>query len=157
MLRSMPRLDEMPPVPLTLEGAALLHQMARIRWPAWRALQAANRSDILDEASEALDALTGPAPRSEASGAHEASAQRDSIKPGSVVRASSSEALERNHTAAYELLGHKGDIMLVHFRADFDELVEVQRTLASLRLWDVLAQTTSSLSVVELGWYESTG
>jgi hydrogen peroxide-dependent heme synthase len=120
MLRSMPRLDEIPPVPLTLEGAGVLHQMAGVRWPAWRALDAANRAEILEEAAEAL------------------------------------EALEQNRTAAYELLGHKGDIMLVHFRADFDELLEVQRTLASLRLWDFLEQTTSYLSVVELGLYEST-
>jgi chlorite dismutase len=116
----MSRLDQIPPVPLTLEGAGVLHQMAGVRWPAWRALDAAGRAEILEEAAEAL------------------------------------EALEQNRTAAYELLGHKGDIMLVHFRADFDELVEVQRTLASLRLWDFLEQTTSYLSVVELGLYEST-
>ncbi len=117
----MHRFDEMPPVPLTLEGAAVLHQMARVRWPAWRALEAANRAEILAEAAEAL------------------------------------QALEQNRTAAYELLGHKGDIMLVHFRAGFDELTEVQRTMAGLRLWDFLEQTTSYLSVVELGLYESTG
>jgi len=117
----MPRLDEIPPVPLTLEGAAVLHQMARVRWPAWRALEAANRAEILEEAAEAL------------------------------------EALEQSRSAAYELLGHKGDIMLAHFRAGFDELTGVQRTMTSLRLWDFLEQTTSYLSVVELGLYESTG
>src|SRR5579863_1154598 len=117
----MPRLEEIPPVPLTLEGAALLHQMARVRWPLWRALEAPKRAEILDEAAEVLDGL------------------------------------EKNRSAAYELLGHKGDIMLAHFRADFDELVDVQRELTSLRLWDFLEQTTSYLSVVELGLYESTG
>jgi len=117
----MPQLDGIPPVPLTIEGAALLHQMALVRWPAWRALDPGARAEIIEEAAEAL------------------------------------EALETNRSAAYELLGHKGNIMLVHFRADFDELVKVQRTLDRLRLWDFLEQTTSYLSVVELGLYESTG
>jgi hypothetical protein len=53
----MHRFDEMPPVPLTLEGAGVLHQMARLRWPPWRALEAANRVEIIDEAVEALTAL----------------------------------------------------------------------------------------------------
>jgi len=47
--------------------------------------------------------------------------------------------------------------MLAHFRAGFDELTGVQRTMTSLRLWDFLEQTTSYLSGVELGLYESTG
>lgn len=117
----MHRFDEMPPVPLTLEGAGVLHQMVRVRWPAWRELEAAKRSGILEESVAAL------------------------------------EALEKNRTAAYAMLGHKGDIMLVHFRDSFDDLVEVQRALVDLRLWDFLEQTTSYLSVVELGLYESTG
>ena len=28
----------LPPVPLTVEGASVLHQMMRFRWRAWRAL-----------------------------------------------------------------------------------------------------------------------
>jgi len=111
----------MPPVPLTLEGASVLHQMARVRWPAWRALDAASRAEILEEAVQALEAHAGP-----------------------------------GGTAAYQLLGHKGDLMLIHFRPGFDQLTEVQRALTGLRLWDYLEQTTSYLSVVELGLYEST-
>ena len=34
---------ELPPVPLTLEGASVLHQMMRVRWPAWKALADAQR------------------------------------------------------------------------------------------------------------------
>ncbi len=67
------------------------------------------------------------------------------------------EALEKKRSASYALLGHKGDLMLVHFRDNFDELLEAQHSLAALRLWDYLEQTTSYLSVVELGLYESTG
>jgi chlorite dismutase len=117
----MHRFDEMPPVPLTLEGAGVLHQMLRVRWAAWRALDPAVRAEILEEAASFL------------------------------------EGLEKNRSAAYALLGHKGDIMLVHFRDSFDELLEVQHGLVALRWWDYVEQTTSYLSVVELGLYESTG
>ncbi len=67
-------------------------------------------------------------------------------------------AMERNtggQTAAFTLLGHKGDLILVHFRRSFDELGEVERRLAGLGLWDYLEPATSYLSVVELGLYES--
>jgi peroxiredoxin len=117
----MHRFDEMPPVPLTLEGAGVLHQMLRVRWAAWRALEAAARAEILEEASEFL------------------------------------EGLEKNRSACYGLLGHKGDLLLIHFRDNFDGLLDAQHGLAGIRLWDYLDQPTSYLSVVELGLYESTG
>src|SRR5262249_62279262 len=63
----------------------------------------------------------------------------------------------QNRRASFSLLCHKGDLMLVHFRNSFDELVEVQTPLPALRLWDYLEQSSSYLSVVELGLYESTG
>ena len=56
----------------------------------------------------------------------------------------------------YSLLGHKGDLMLVHFRQSFDELKQTELQLAQLRLSDYLEPTTSYLSVIELGLYEST-
>jgi len=65
-------------------------------------------------------------------------------------------ALEKNGSAAFSLLGHKGDLMLIHFRKDLDQLLEAQTCLSHLRLWDYFEQTTSYLSVVELGLYEST-
>jgi chlorite dismutase len=66
--------------------------------------------------------------------------------------------MERNpagQSAAFSLLGHKGDLILVHFRPSFDELNQVEQRLARLRLWDYLEPTSSYLSVVELGLYES--
>ncbi|MDX2270223.1 MAG: hydrogen peroxide-dependent heme synthase [Bryobacter sp.] len=45
-----------PQVPLTLEGAALLHQMFQIDWSAWRKLTPAQRSHHLEEASAWLAA-----------------------------------------------------------------------------------------------------
>jgi hydrogen peroxide-dependent heme synthase len=65
---------------------------------------------------------------------------------------------EQNPTgqsALYSLLGHKGDLMLVHFRRGFDELNRVELEVARLRLSEYLEPATSYLSVIELGLYES--
>src|ERR1700730_15642020 len=59
-------------------------------------------------------------------------------------------------SAAYSLLGHKGDLMFVHFRQSFDELKTAELQLAQLRWSDYLEPATSYLSVIELGLYEST-
>jgi hydrogen peroxide-dependent heme synthase len=67
--------------------------------------------------------------------------------------------MEQNATgqsALYSLLGHKGDLMFVHFRQSFEELNQAELQLAQLRLSDYLEPTTSYLSVIELGLYEST-
>jgi chlorite dismutase len=68
-------------------------------------------------------------------------------------------ALEKNaggQSAVYSLLGHKGDLMLVHFRESFADLNQAELQLANLRLSDYLEPTTSYLSMIELGLYEST-
>jgi len=59
-------------------------------------------------------------------------------------------------SALYSLLGHKGDLMLVHFRRSFDELNRAELQLAQLALSDYLEPATSYLSMIELGLYEST-
>jgi len=114
--------DHLPEVPLTLEGASMLHQMLRVRWSAWKQIAPAERALISEEAAVALAEME-----------HEATGQ----------------------SAAFSLLGHKGDLILVHFRRSFDELNRVERRLAGLRLWDYLEPTSSYLSVVELGLYDS--
>ena len=67
-------------------------------------------------------------------------------------------AMETNtgHSALYSLIGHKGDLMLVHFRESFAALNQAELKLANLRLSDYLESTTSYLSIIELGLYEST-
>ncbi|MGD0137000.1 MAG: hydrogen peroxide-dependent heme synthase [Bryobacteraceae bacterium] len=114
--------EHLPAVPLTLEGASMLHQMLRVRWTAWKQLAQADRAGIAQEAADALAGME-----------REAGGQ----------------------SAVFSLLGHKGDLILVHFRRSFDALNKVERTLAGLRLWDYLEPTSSYLSVVELGLYES--
>ena len=68
-------------------------------------------------------------------------------------------AMEGNpggQSAFYSLLGHKGDLMFVHFRESFDELNRAELQLAQLRLSEYWEPTTSYLSVIELGLYDST-
>ena len=113
----------LPEVPLTVEGASVLHQMMRFRWSAWRALDAGARSAILAEAGETLAAWEKPD--------------------------------NGRQTAVYSLLGHKGDLLLVHFRRSFGELNQAQNRLAQIALGDYLEPTTSYLSIIELGLYES--
>lgn len=111
-----------PPVPLTLEGAAVLHQMYRLRGPEWRTRAAIERQFAATEFAE----LFSPFEQSGVS-------------------------------AVYSLFGHKGDLMFVHFRPDFAALKQAESAMAKLRINDFLEPTTSYVSVVELGLYESTG
>jgi peroxiredoxin len=66
------------------------------------------------------------------------------------------EKNSRGQSALFSLIGHKGDLMLVHFRESFAELNQAELTLANLRLSDYLEPTTSYLSIIELGLYDST-
>ncbi len=63
---------------------------------------------------------------------------------------------ERGETALYSMLGHKGDLMVVHFRNSFDELNAAELAIKRLRLQRYLEPTNSYLSVIELGLYDST-
>jgi peroxiredoxin len=68
-------------------------------------------------------------------------------------------AMEENsagQSALFSLIGHKGDLMLIHFRESFADLNQVELKLANLRLSDYLETVTSYLSVIELGLYDST-
>src|SRR6266851_3820369 len=114
---------EIPAVPLTTEGYSVLHQMMRIRWSAWRALPAADRSAIAQEAASVLGAM---------------------------------EKNSAGQSALYSLIGHKGDLMLIHVRNSFADLNQAELQLAGLRLSDYLEPTSSYLSIIELGLYDST-
>ena len=59
-------------------------------------------------------------------------------------------------SALFSLIGHKGDLMLLHFRNSFADLNQAELKLASLRLSDFLEPTSSYLSIIELGLYDST-
>jgi len=85
------------------------------------------------------------------------------LGPGAAreIAVEASEALlaiggEEGGTAAVTLLGHKGDLMLIHFRRSFDALQQAQLRVARLRVSRHFEATTSYVSVVELGMYEMT-
>jgi peroxiredoxin len=63
---------------------------------------------------------------------------------------------EEGTTALTTLLGHKGDVMLIHFRRDFDALQAAQLAVSRLAVAPFLEPTTSYVSIVELGMYEMT-
>jgi hydrogen peroxide-dependent heme synthase len=66
------------------------------------------------------------------------------------------EQNSKGQSGLYSLLGHKGDLMLVHFRESFDQLNQAELQLAQVRLNDFLEPSSSYLSIIELGLYEST-
>ena len=114
--------QQLPAVPVTIEGASVLHQMFRFRWTEWRKLSDQQKQEMIREGGAVLEQL---------------------------------EQGEKARSALYSLLGHKGDLLLIHFRESFEQLKAVELQIANLRLSDFLEQTTSYLSVVELGLYES--
>ncbi|MFQ5541431.1 MAG: hydrogen peroxide-dependent heme synthase [Candidatus Binatia bacterium] len=64
---------------------------------------------------------------------------------------------DEGQSAFYSLLGHKGDLMVLHFRRTLEELNDAELRLANLKVAEFLEETTSFLSVVELGLYQATG
>jgi peroxiredoxin len=59
-------------------------------------------------------------------------------------------------SALFSLLGHKGDLMLLHYRNSFEGLKAAELQLATVKLWEFVQPVNSYLSMVELGLYEST-
>jgi len=62
----------------------------------------------------------------------------------------------RGNPRFFSLIGHKGDLMLLHFRNSFADLNQAELNLAGLRLSEYLEPTSSYLSIIELGLYDST-
>jgi chlorite dismutase len=112
-----------PRVPETLEGWWLLHQMFRVRWPAWQDLPPGERQQKAAEAARALGGM-------------------ERGRDGSSVPCT--------------MLGHKADLMLIHFRRSLEALEAAQLALSRLGVAAFLEATTSYVSVVELGMYEMT-
>jgi hydrogen peroxide-dependent heme synthase len=114
-----------PPVPLTLEGSFVLHQFFRFDWAKWRRTPIADREHI---AASAISMLSGLERKEE---------------DGPI------------RSAIYSELGHKGDLIFVHFRDSLEALNQVELDLAQLPFYDYLDLRHSYVSVVELGLYES--
>jgi hydrogen peroxide-dependent heme synthase len=118
---SRTEIDDLPATPLSLDGSYLLHQMFRVRWPAWKELGTSRQKHILGKAATLFRDL---------------------------------EANKQAATGLFSMLGHKGDLMVVHFRKTPDDLNGAELAIAQSELNQYLEPTTSYLSVVELGLYE---
>jgi len=82
--------------------------------------------------------------------------ERKDIVSEAVPVMAAMEQNARGQSAFFSLLGHKGDLMFLHFRESFDDLNRTELQLAKLRLSEYWEPTTSYLSVIELGLYDST-
>jgi hydrogen peroxide-dependent heme synthase len=71
------------------------------------------------------------------------------------ARFDSWEQNKNESSALFSLLGHKGDIMIVHFRKSLEELNRAELQLSYSRFSEFLEPTHSYLSVVELGLYDA--
>lgn len=118
-------MSDFPPVPLTLEGSAALHQFFRFDWKSWRSCAEGERKKIVDEFMSVFQSLE-------------------------------KNAEGKPQSAIFSQLGHKGDLIFLHFRPTLEDLNQIELTLAQTRLHDYLTPTHSYVSVVELGLYEST-
>lgn len=76
-------IDDLPATPLSLDGSYLLHQMFRVRWPAWNELGTSQQKHVLGKAATLFRDL---------------------------------EVNKQAATGLFSMLGHKGDLMVVHFR-----------------------------------------
>ncbi len=56
-----------------------------------------------------------------------------------------------------QMLGHRADLMITHYSKDFEGLAHVEMVVDKLRLSEYLTQSTSYVSVLELGLYDATG
>src|SRR5690606_13465392 len=56
----------------------------------------------------------------------------------------------------FSVLGHKADLMILHFRPTLDDLNQLELDLRKTHLFDFLIETTSYVSFVELGMYAMT-
>ncbi|MGA2858176.1 MAG: hydrogen peroxide-dependent heme synthase [Candidatus Sulfotelmatobacter sp.] len=83
-------------------------------------------------------------------------AEKSAIASEAAAVLSAMEKSGVGQSALYSLIGHKGDLMLIHFRESFADLNQAELKLAGLRLSDYLVPTASYLSIIELGLYEST-
>jgi peroxiredoxin len=110
-----------------LEGSSVLHQMLRFDWASWRALAHQKNGE----------------------------GERNRLLTEAEYVFADLERRPDGASALYSLIGHKGDVMLLHFRPSFEELKSTELQLSSLGLWDFLEPVDSFVSVVELGLYDS--
>lgn len=83
-----------------------------------------------------------------------AAAEKAALLKSAATELGRMEENKQQPTGIFSLIGHKGDLLLVHFRNTLDELNQAELTIANSTLSSLLEPTHSYVSVVELGLYE---
>ncbi|GAB7386927.1 heme-dependent peroxidase [Bacillaceae bacterium] len=107
----------------TLEGWFALHDFRTIDWTVWKALSEEERTETKNELFALLDGW--------------AATERE--KSGS--------------SASFTIVGHKADLLFVHFRPTLEDLDALETAFNKTRFAEVTAQSYSYVSVVELSNY----
>ncbi|SDM98588.1 chlorite dismutase [Halogranum gelatinilyticum] len=115
----------MPTAPQTDEGWYVLHDFRSVDWDAWRDAPERARQRATDEGIAYLED-------------HEAVADAD-----------------EGASAVFSVLGHKADLLVVHFRPTLDALSAAERRFEGTALAGFTEQTTSYVSVTEVSGYVS--
>ncbi|MBE3549914.1 MAG: heme-dependent peroxidase [Brockia lithotrophica] len=107
--------------PKTYEGYHMLHDFRRVDFSFWRTL-------VEDEQRARLEAL------------------RELLAGWAEL-----ETRGEGHSRVYAVLGHKADLLFLHFRKSFDALLDAQFALNRIPAGDLFPPAYGYYSVVELG------
>ncbi|PZN07542.1 hydrogen peroxide-dependent heme synthase [Thermaerobacter composti] len=111
--------------PFTLEGWFVLHDFRRLDWRRWKSLEIARRAAIAREAAAFLRRVTAAADTGEGA------------------------------SALYRVVGHKADLLWLHFRPTLEALSDLEAALSRTALGDYLQPAYSYVSVTELSFYRA--
>ena len=115
----------MPEAPPTDEGWFVLHDFRTVDWDAWRDAPEHERERAIAEGTEHLRR-------------HEEVADSD-----------------EGASAVFSVLGHKADLLVVHFRPTLDDLSRAERAFERTALAGFTTQPTSYVSVTEISGYST--
>lgn len=107
----------------TYEGWYAYHDFRKIDWSRWKSLAPEKREEMVQELLEVLREFA------------------------------SVEEERKGSFGQYAVLGHKADLLFIHFRPTLDELNEVKWRFDKTAFADVTFAPTSFISVVELSAY----
>ncbi|SEH56819.1 chlorite dismutase [Halopenitus malekzadehii] len=111
--------------PQTDEGWFALHDVRSIDWDAWRAAPEHERERAIEEGRRFLSA-------------------RESLADA-----------EAGDSAVFSILGHKGDLLFLHFRPELDDLSAIERRFEDTAFAAFTEQETSYVTVTEVSGYVS--
>ncbi|WP_096389931.1 heme-binding protein [Halopenitus persicus] len=111
--------------PQTDEGWFALHDVRSIDWDAWRAAPERERERAIEEGNRFLSA-------------------RESLADA-----------EAGDSAVFSILGHKGDLLFLHFRPELDDLSAIERRFEDTAFAGFTERETSYVTVTEVSGYVS--